>query len=339
MSLNHSKAGPVKHSPRKTSIMAVRQNLRARPVVSRTAKKISVKPRTNKESKPKVVRDSLVVPRRSQAPRVAASPATRTRQLLNTQQRMRQNVANNKATSIRTRHSRRSIDKRVDPAEIDSIKKIGQGRILVIVGNGPSHAEAKLEKLKEVDNLDFMCINRPDDRVFPSKFWMFCDNSQLRRHKKLWNSFNTGILINSSAVRERKKNTVRIRTMHGQGFSNNMHKGMFVGRSSVYAAMQVGLWMDYDHIYVFGCDMCAVGGKLYPWGSNPDVSDNNRIKRFDTEATFYNWAANNAHEKFRKKFTFCTSYNKYKFVDIFGRLDHREAIDIIIDRHNNNDQK
>ena len=345
MPLNQRNSGPVKTSVRKTSILAVRQNLKARPVVSRAARKITVKNRSNtQQSKPVIIHSSLSVPRAAtkNKPRVAASPASRTRQLLNTQQRMRQNVAGNKAASLRTRHSRRGIDKRVNPAEIDSIKKVGQGRVLIIIGNGPSHKEAKLDKLRDINKLDFMCINMPDERVWPPKYWMFCDNSQLRRHKKMWNAFNTGVLINSAAVRERKQNTVRIRTLHGQGFSNNMHKGMFVGRSSVYASIQVGIWMDFDHIYVFGCDMCAVGGKLYPWGSNPDVSDKSRIKRFDTEATFYNWAADNVHDKFKKKITFCTAYNKYKFVSIFERLDHRKAVDIILDRHKNNppeDQK
>ena len=335
MPLNQRNAGPVKTPTRKTSIIAARQNLKARPVVSRKAKKITVRSRSNEQSKPRVIHNSIVVPR-STVKKVSAPQ--RTRQLLNTQQRMRANAAGNKAASIRTRHMRRGVDKRTNPAEIDSIKKVGQGRILVIIGNGPSHKEAKLDHLKKLDRVDFMCINRPDDRVWPSKYWMFCDNSQLRRHKKTWNAFNTGVLINSAAVRERKKNTVRIRTLHGQGFSNNMHKGMFVGRSSVYASIQVGLWMDFDHIYVFGCDMCAVGGKLYPWGSNPDVSDKSRAKRFDTEATFYNWAADNVHDKFKKKITFCTAYNKYKFVDIFGRLDHKKAVNIILNKHGDNPQ-
>lgn len=223
-----------------------------------------------------------------------------------------------------------------DAQSILNIKGIKSGKVLVIVGNGPSHRKAPLDKLKKHSNIEFMSINKPDPRIWPTQLWCFCDNSQLRRHRELWTSYS-GILVNSSAVRERKPGSISIRSLSGQGFSEDLTKGFFIGRSSVYASMQLANWMGYDHIYIFGCDMAAdEDGMLYPWGSNPDVSDDTRIKRFEIEAKFYQWAADNLRDTIRSKYTFCTNYNEFKFIDQFGRLDHNKAVDIILDRHGAN---
>jgi hypothetical protein len=120
--------------------------------------------------------------------------------------------------------------------------------------------------------------------------------------------------------------------MQGKGFSLNLNNGFYIGRSSVYAALQVAIWMDYSHIYVFGVDMTAVNGKLYPWGSNPDVSDQNRAKRFKMEAESFMWLANNVDKKITSKMTFCSKYNPWDFVKKFEKLDHVEAVGIILQR-------
>ena len=119
----------------------------------------------------------------------------------------------------------------------------GIGKILIIVGNGPSHKEAALPKLKNISNIDIMSINKPDERLWPTNYWLFVDNSQVRRHQSLLTGYK-GTLINSSAIRSVKSN-IRIKSLHGNGFSLNLHKGMYIGKSSVYAAIQVGIWMGY----------------------------------------------------------------------------------------------
>lgn len=213
-----------------------------------------------------------------------------------------------------------------------SIKGVGINKILLIIGNGPSHKEAPLTELLNIDNIDIMSINKPDDRLWPTKYWLFCDNSQQRRHNHLWIPYN-GIVINSSAVKETKPGCVKIKSLHGKGFSTNLHNGMFIGRSSVYSAIQVGIWMGYTHIYVFGCDMTSVNGKVYPWGTNPDISDNNRVSRFKHEAIHYDWLVDNISEHIKNKITFCTRYNPYDFIKKFENLDHIEAVNIIKSRH------
>lgn len=215
---------------------------------------------------------------------------------------------------------------------IDRIHGVGIGRILIIVGNGPSHREIPLEQLLDHDKIDLMSINRPDDRLWPTKYWLFCDGSQLTRHSDLWDKYE-GIIINSSGIRKHKPSTVTIHTLNGKGFSLDLHKGIHIGKSSVYAAMQVSLWMGYDHIYIFGCDMAAVNGKLYAWGSNPDVDDASRLRRFDLEAENYQWMVNNVKTDLLDRFTFCSDYNRYKFIESFERLGQSTAVETILSRY------
>lgn len=260
--------------------------------------------------------------------------AKRTRQIPNTRERA---LNINKANIKQLRTTKRS--KTAQNAEfgpnIDKIRDSGEGKILIIVGNGPSHAEAKLEKLLKNPYIDIMSINKPDSRLWPTDYWLFCDNSQYRRHKLLWNGYG-GTIINTGSIKNIKPNTVRVISKQGKGFSRNLHNGMYIGRSSVYAALQVAIWMNYDHIYVFGCDMTSVNGKLYPWGSNPDVNDVSREKRFQVEATFYNWMGNNLDQNTKNKITFCSKYNPWPFIKKFEKLDHITAVSEILKRHKGN---
>tara|TARA_R110000868_G_scaffold45841_18_gene151849 strand:- start:164 stop:1609 length:1446 start_codon:yes stop_codon:yes gene_type:complete len=46
---------------------------------------------------------------------------------------------------------------------------------------------------------------------------------------------------------------MQFKNIGGKGFSKDASKGIHIGRSSVFAAMQIGLWMGYEKIYIFGC--------------------------------------------------------------------------------------
>ena len=243
-------------------------------------------------------------------------------------------------TKLRVQPRRPVMSRRGMPtgvADLENVKKLrgsGTGRILVIVGNGPSHTEAPLQELLGHSKIDFMPINKPDERIWPAAYWLFCDNSQYRRHKTLWSSYK-GVVINSSAIRQTKPNSVHIKTLHGKGFSLNPTKGMYIGRSSTYASLQVAIYMGFDHIYVFGCDMGAVGGKLYPWGTNPDVPDKSRLRRFKYEAEHFGWMSKNVDKALLKTITFCSKHNKWPFIKKFECLDHIDAVSTIIKRHGN----
>ena len=212
---------------------------------------------------------------------------------------------------------------------VKALKDIGIGRVLVMVACGPSILQADLGKLRNNPNIDIMCINKPDKRVWPSKYWVFCDTSQHRRNSDLWGGY-TGTPINSSAVRVRHPNQILVKNKGGKGFSKDLLQGYYIGRSTTYANMQVALYMGYDAIYIFGCDMCEVDGVLHFYGQNPDVPEENRKKRFALEAEYYTYAANQLSEQDRSRFTFCSSYNPWPFVERFKRLDQKIAVDRIL---------
>jgi DNA-directed RNA polymerase subunit F len=77
--------------------------------------------------------------------------------------------------------------------------------------------------------------------------------------------------------------------------------------------------------------MAEVDGKLHYYGVNPDVSATERKRRFAAEATFYDEAANILTEEERKRFTFCSRYNPWEFVNKFNQIDHAAAVFEITD--------
>jgi hypothetical protein len=226
-----------------------------------------------------------------------------------------------------------------DPPE-GSTKKLRElhntcvGRILVIIGNGPSVLEVDTARLSENPRVDVMSINKPDLRVWPTKYWLFCDISQLKRHNELWARYN-GYIFNSTMINESRPGTIFVKNIPGFGFSTDLASGFNIGRSSVYAAMQVALWLGYDKIYIFGIDMGAVtvDGKemLHFYGVNLDCTADSRKKRFAEEAKYYEDAARTLPEEIRKRFYFCSSYNRFKFLDYYNRLDHHAALKMICD--------
>jgi len=216
-----------------------------------------------------------------------------------------------------------------DLERIRNLRGLGHQRLLVIVANGPSLAEIDPTPLKRETNIDILSINKPDSRLWPTRYWAFFDQSQLSRHRDLWYGYD-GYLFNSTSIQQRRPGTIQFKNIHDMGFSLDLLAGLYIGRSSVYAAMQIGLWLDYDHIYIVGCDMCEVDGKLHFYGRNPDVDPAIRKSRFDQEASYYDSAAKTLAEELRRRFTFCSAYNPYPFVEKYGRLDHKIAIAEIV---------
>lgn len=215
---------------------------------------------------------------------------------------------------------------------IAGVHRLGRGRILVIIGNGPSITEVELEKLAGQQKIDILSVNKPDIRVWPSKFWAFFDQSQFNRHEEIWNAYD-GIMFNSTAIKRQKSTSMQFKNLGGKGWSRDMLKGLHIGRSSVFASMQIAAWMQYEQVYIFGCDMNPEGlnGKLHFYGKNPDVDPKVRKERFAKEAEFYDHAANQMSDAEREKFTFCSAYNPWSFVDKFKKLNHKEAVQIVLD--------
>lgn len=214
---------------------------------------------------------------------------------------------------------------------IKLLKNKGVGKILLIVGNGPSLNEIETGKLKNHDRIESMSVNKPDQRLWPTKYWSFFDMSQYRRNEELWTSYN-GIIINSTAIKRQKESSLQVKNLGGRGFSRDLTRGLHIGRSSVFASMQLAYWMNYDHVYILGCDMNpeGLGGKLHFYGTNPDVDPNVRKERFAKEAEYYDFAAEILNADERARFTFVSSANHWPFVVRFNKMSHEGSADRIL---------
>jgi hypothetical protein len=216
-------------------------------------------------------------------------------------------------------------------AKILAIQGASKGKVLIIVANGPSITEVPLEKLVNQPRIEILSINTPDPRLWPTTYWAFFDQSQLTRHDHLWHSYAGTVFLNAS-IKRRLPNTIHFRTIGGDGFSRSLDVGLHLGRSSVYAVMQIALWLDFDHIWLFGVDMNPDGldGKLHFYGTNPSVRPEVRAERFAEEARHYLFAAKSLTAEERGRFTFCSAYNHHEFVKHFDNLDHRAAVEQIL---------
>lgn len=214
---------------------------------------------------------------------------------------------------------------------IYSIMNCGVGRILVVLGNGPSLNEVQIELLNNRPKIDLLSINRPDPRAWPTKFWSFYDTSQFRRNEEAFNSYE-GILLNSTSIKRHKPNSVIFRNIGGMKFSRDLVAGLCIGRTSCYAAIQLALWMKYDKIFFFGVDMDPEGinGNLHFYGTNPDVDPGVRKTRFKIEADHFEFAAESMEYQERKKFYFCSSYLTWPFKARYNHLDHKVAVQEIL---------
>lgn len=216
-------------------------------------------------------------------------------------------------------------------AKIRRIQGIGSGKVLIIIANGPSINEVDFKPLLHNDKIHTLSVNHPDLRIWPTTYWAFFDVSQMRRHGSLWDDYN-GYIFNSTSIKKQKTHSIQFKNLGVEGFSRDLSKGFCIGRSSVYASMQIAYWMGYDNIYIFGCDMDinGVDGKLHFYGTNPDVNPADRAQRFINEAAHYDRAATILTPQERSKYWFASSYNKWSFVDKFNKIDHRSAIEHIL---------
>lgn len=270
------------------------------------------------QPKPQTLQQPVAKPQRHDLSKQQAAPASRFRQ--------QQINRPKKEPTYKTRDV--SGD---DLNKIASIKDTKRGKILVIIANGPSISEVRLHDLKTHSNLETLMINKPDDRVWPTDHWAFFDLSQLRRHEA-YLQYYQGTIFNSTAIKRQSPNSMQFKNLGGRGFSFDLLKGVHIGRSSVYAAMQIALWMNYDKVFIFGCDMDpnGINGQLHFYGTNPDVNPEVRKERFKIEATYYDEAADMMSADQKERFYFCSSYNRWGFVNKFKYLDHKTAVQQIL---------
>ena len=203
------------------------------------------------------------------------------------------------------------------------LKDRGKGKILCIVGNGPSHKLADLPQL--LGKVDFLCVNKPDERIYPPEYWVIFDKDQIDANRDKWDDYQ-GFKIGLGNTVSRYKCSI----IGGLGFATDISTGLYMGFSSVYASMQIGIYMGYEKVYIFGCDMGKVDNKLYAWGSNPFVKDEERLKRFENEAKSYQWAVENLPQDIKNRLVFCSQFNHFPFVKLFPNMTYEDAISRIL---------
>ncbi len=264
---------------------------------------------------------SKIAKKVAKAPKGISKPATVVR-----------SVRKRTLTSARPSQLRRAHDKILSKHSdrIRMLRGAGHGKVLAIISCGPSVNQVPVDLLKGHSKIDIMCVNKPELRVWPTEYWIFCDQSQYNRNQEYWGSYN-GTIINASSVRATHPDQVLVRSIAGKGFSRDITKGFHIGRSTTYVSMQVALYMGYNKIYILGCDMGEVDGQMHRYGQNPDVSNDNRQRRFAKEAEHFAWGTKVLKEYERQKFVFCSNHNKYEFVDYYDRLDQEDAVGTILD--------
>src|SRR5271166_950346 len=70
-----------------------------------------------------------------------------------------------------------------------ALRGVGRGKVLVILGNGPSLTEVDTTQLNGLSRVHTLSVNHPDLRVWPTTYWAFCDMSQYNRHQEHWKNY------------------------------------------------------------------------------------------------------------------------------------------------------
>lgn len=215
---------------------------------------------------------------------------------------------------------------------VKQLQGIAQGQYLVILGNGPSLANIDTHILSQYPTVRLCTINVPDERCWPTPYWAFYDRSQYHRHKELYKTFQ-GTIFNSTGIKEPNHNSIKFKHIPGLGYSRDITRGVYVGMSSVFATLQIAMYMMFNRIYVIGCDMNedVDSTQTHFYGVNPDVNPDERKKRFKKEANWYDRMTEMLTPEEKAKIVFCTKgVNKWPFMDHFQTVTPLEATNFII---------
>ncbi len=212
-----------------------------------------------------------------------------------------------------------------------NLKNAGRHKTLVILATGPSINEIPdLDLLTLEPTVETMAINRPVPALEPSTYLIYQDSTTRRRLQNYLPTYRGLIFSGFRSSPGDQPNTVFFPLKQGMGWQRDLTGGFYVGKSTTYAATQLALWMGYRSIYILGCDMGEVGGGLWHYGMNEDISKAERTPRFDIEAKYWDYAAKTLPESDRKRITFASTHNPYAFVDAFNRADHKTIVGTIL---------
>lgn len=229
-------------------------------------------------------------------------------------------------------NTQKTTSKDPQTTKIISIQNSCTGRCLVILGNGPSLLQTDTSTLNSLPNVSLCTINVPDERCWPTPYWAFYDRIVLQNHKDLYYSYS-GTIFNTTTINELNQNSIKFRHIPGVGFSHDLVQGLCVGMSSVYATIQVGLYMGFDKIFILGCDMNPTVDKnrTHFYGKNKTVDTNDRLTRFEKECNWYDFMAEILPKDIRNRIIFCSKgINPWPFLNHFESITPEESFSAIL---------
>ena len=217
--------------------------------------------------------------------------------------------------------------------KITQLNGMGEGKDLAILANGPSLNEAPIEELMDKPKIDLLTVNIPDERAWPTKFWMMTDMNIYYRCQNYFKEFKGFLLANHIEKRSAPKNMIRLRIHRQRGFSRDLLWGVHQGVSTTYMAIQAALAMGFNRIFIFGLDMSEdkKTGEMYHYGENPFIKKDNRLERFDMDAEYWGRAVEEEMtEEEIERIYICSELNPYGFAEVIGKVSPKEGVEILL---------
>ena len=211
--------------------------------------------------------------------------------------------------------------------KITHLKGIGKGKRIFLVGNGPSLNDMNLDLL---ENEDSIAMNRieliyPQTKWRPS-YYIFCSSncddrrwgtawskSVIKSSKEpktlplIWKRYKDVIERNSGEKLD--DSTIYLETLSenkvGQEscFSTNAEERLDKSGTSMNVALQLAYYMEYDEVYVIGCD------SNWKTATNTTNTKEGDINHFHSE--YHASIDNGEHEFWRMNTTHITAKNFY----------------------------
>lgn len=211
---------------------------------------------------------------------------------------------------------------------ISKLENIGLGKRIFLVGNGPSLNDMNLDLL---ENEDTMAMNRID-LLFPKTKWrptyyIFCSSNcehgewgdkwsrsilNVSREEKttpiIWSRFKNSIERNGGGTLPEK--TLWLNSMSenqigtDEQFSTDAFKRLDKSGTTMNVALQLAYYMNYEEVYIIGCDSNWVTAK------ETMKTEDGDINHFHPD--YHAFIGDGNHEFWRMNTTHLTASKYYK---------------------------
>jgi hypothetical protein len=211
---------------------------------------------------------------------------------------------------------------------IEHLKGIGKGKRIFLVGNGPSLKDMNLDLLKNEDSIAMNRIELIYDKtIWRPTYYIFCstnciDNrwgdkwssSVIKASKEekttplIWNRFKNSIEKNGNGKLPEK--TIFLNSFSenqvGQpgSFSLNAAERIDKSGTSMNVALQLSYFMNYDKVYIIGCD------SNWKTATNTTQTKEGDINHFHPD--YHAHIPNGEHEFWRMNTTHLTASKYFK---------------------------